>query len=179
MVNEAFTKIQIEKEQPDDIDGIRQVNLAAFDGSGEADVVDQLRAACPNFLSLVAKSEGSIVGHILFTPVQIVKDAGGLIEGMGLAPMAVLPDYQGRGIGSALVREGLRRLDSANVPFVIVLGHPSFYPRFGFERASKFNVRSSYENVPDDVFMIHIFDTDRMAGVSGTAYYQPEFDQVT
>ena len=172
-------EVIIKTESPGDIDAIHRVNHAAFKGGGEADVVDQLRETCPIFLSLVAKVRGEVVGHILFTPVQIVLDKGGTVEGIGLAPMAVLPGYQGKGIGSALVRRGLERVESEGFPFVVVLGHPGFYPRFGFDRASQHGIRCGYEGVPDDAFMIRVFDPQGMAGCKGTAYYRREFDQVT
>lgn len=163
-------------EQPSDIEGIRRVNRAAFDGEYESEVVDQLRLNCPTILSLVASDGANIVGHILFSPAQIVQDEGWTISGMGLGPLAVLPTYQDMGIGSALCKEGLQRMEVLGYPFVVVLGHPGYYPRFGFERASSHGVRTSFEDVPDDAFMIRIFDEAAMAGVKGIAYYRPEFD---
>ncbi len=88
--------------------------------------------------------------------------------------MAVLPDRQRDGIGSKLVRRGLDELRERNCPFVIVLGHPEYYPRFGFEPASKRGVRCKWE-VPDEVFMILVLDEAAMAGVSGLAHYRSEF----
>jgi putative acetyltransferase len=85
--------ISIRPERPEDIAAIRSVNEAAFEQTTEADIVDALRNACPNFLSLVAESDGEIVGHILFSPV-INEDGAKSVQGMGLAPMAVLPERQ-------------------------------------------------------------------------------------
>lgn len=169
----------IVNEQPEDQDAIHQVNLTAFKGSGEACLVNQLRMTCPTFVSLVAKMDDQVVGHILFTPVDIICDGKRVISGMGLAPLAVLPEFQGMGIGSALCEEGLKVMARSGTPFVIVLGHPQYYPRFSFERASNYGVRSSFEGIPDEVFMIRVFDADRMSNVSGVAHYQPEFDSVT
>jgi len=169
----------ITDEQPADTDGVRSVNLAAFGREGEADVVDLLREECPVFISIVAKMDDLVVGHILFTPVHIQQKEGAVLEGMGLAPMAVLPQYQGRGIGSALCRTGLKRVEEKGFPFVIVIGHPGFYSRFGFKRASQFGITSNFMDVPDEAFMIRVFDRSVIAVFSGTAYYRPEFDKVS
>lgn len=172
-------RIVIAEEQEENIEAIHLVNKAAFEGGGEANVVDQLRESCDDFFSLVAKVDGKVVGHILFTPVRIIQNDDWSVLGMGLAPLAVLPEYQGEGIGSSLCRRGLERIQAAGHPFVIVLGDPGYYSRFGFERASKHRILPSFGNVPDEAFMINIFDPNAMADVSGTAYYQPEFDDVT
>jgi len=171
--------IVIAEEQSEDIEAIHNVNVAAFMGGGEAEVVDALREACDEFISLVAKVNGKVVGHILFTPVRIIQKDDWSVMGMGLAPLAVLPEYQGEGIGSWLCKQGLKRIEASRHPFVIVLGDPGYYSRFGFDRASKYGIASSFEGVPDEVFMIIIFDPKAMADVSGIAYYQPEFDAVT
>jgi putative acetyltransferase len=167
----------IEDESPQDIEGIRQVNRLAFEGEYEVGVVDRLRQNCPTILSLVAKRSEEVLGHILFSPVRIVQAEGWTVAGMGLGPLAVHPDYQGLGIGSALCRAGLSRIAEAGYPFVIVLGHPEYYPRFGFQKASIHGISSSYQGIPDDAFMISIFDTDVMTGVRGVAYYRQEFDE--
>ena len=168
--------LTIRIEQPQDIKGIRRVNRAAFDGDYEAEVVDRLRLNCPTMLSLVVSDGKNIVGHIMFSPAQIVQDEGWTISGMGLGPLAVLPSNQGMGIGSALCQEGLQRMEIAGYPFVVVLGHPGYYPRFGFEKASTHGVKSAFEDVPEEAFMIRIFDKEAMAGVKGIAYYRPEFN---
>jgi putative acetyltransferase len=170
---------QIDFEQPGDVDGIHQVHQQAFDRPGEAEVVDRLRQDSPVFLSYVARSEGQILGHVLFTPACILQPDGSSLTGLGLAPLAVLPNFQGQGIGSALCREGLRRIDPALYPFVIVLGHPGYYPRFGFKPAANYGVQCAYEDIPDDCFMILILDHEKMSGVSGVALYRPEFDSVS
>jgi len=122
----------------------------------------------------VAEEEGRVVGHILFTPT-IIEDEGTSLVGTGLAPLAVLPRRQGKGIGSALVRAGLDEMRMAGEPFVVVVGHPGFYPRFGFERASKYDIRCEYGEVPDEAFMIVVFDENRMQGVKGVAKERLEF----
>lgn len=169
--------VLIGNERAGDIEGIRNVNQLAFKGEYEADVIDRLRMNCPEMLSLVAKKGDDVLGHILLSPVCIVQKDASTVAGMGLGPLAVLPAYQRLGFGSALCREGLQRMQAAGYPFVIVLGHPTYYPRFGFVRASTQGITSTYEGVPDDAFMIRIFDEALMAGVAGIAYYRPEFDQ--
>ena len=166
-------KIKIREEQPQDIDAIRKVNDKAFGQPVEGVIVDKLRENCENLLSLVAVMDNHVVGHILFSPVTLESD-GKTIEGMGLAPMAVLSEYQGQGVGSRLVRAGIEKLKEKGCPFVIVLGHAEYYPRFGFEPASRHGIRSEWD-VPDDVFMIFVFDESAMQGVSGVAKYRPEF----
>jgi putative acetyltransferase len=166
-----MTSIRIEGFE--DASAIRAVNERAFGRPTEADIVDELRRTCGECLSLVAEDEG-IVGHILFTPA-IVETSGRRVVGMGLAPMAVMPERQRQGIGSALVERGLQLLRERGCPFVIVLGHPEFYPRFGFERASAHGLACQWEGAPDEAFMVLILDRDAMDGVSGVAQYRAEF----
>ena len=166
----------IRPEQPDDIAAIRAVNEAAFAGPTEAGIVDALRTACLDAVSLVAVEDGRIVGHVLFSPV--VASAGDEpIEGMGLAPMAVLPERQRHGIGARLVRAGIAALRARGRPFILVLGHPQYYPRFGFVPASQHGLSCQWDGVPDEAFMVLILDQAAMAGVAGVARYREEFDQ--
>jgi putative acetyltransferase len=167
----------IREETPRDVGQVRMINIAAFDRSDEADLVDALRAGCPEVVSLVAELDGRVVGHILFSPVTVPAGERTL-QGMGLAPMAVLPEHQRDGVGARLVEEGLARLERAGCPFVIVLGHPGYYPRFGFERASTHGITCQWPEVPDEAFMIRILSPLAMAGAAGVARYRPEFDAV-
>ncbi len=167
----------IRKEEPADIDAVRRLNELAFGGPLEAGIVDRLRERCEDLISLVAEEEGSVVGHILFSPVEI-ESGDKMYPGMGLAPMAVLPDYQRQGIGSELVRAGLAEVRERDCFFVIVLGHPEYYPRFGFEPASKHGIGCEWE-VPDEVFMILVLDEARFPEAGGRARYRPEFSEVT
>jgi putative acetyltransferase len=169
--------VVIRTEQATDIPQVRIVNELAFGQPAEADVVDRLRhaVACVDALSLVAEEGEVVVGHILFTSA-LIEDAGHRVVGMGLAPLAVLPDHQRQGIGSALVRRGLEILRERACPFIIVLGHPAYYPRFGFERASLHGLACQWE-VPDEAFMVLILDSDALAGISGVARYRAEFDE--
>lgn len=170
--------IQIREERPEDIEAIRRINLEAFGQPAEAEVVDQLREACENLLSLVAVEGGEVVGHILFSPATIGEEGAALeVSGMGLAPMAVLPKNQGQGIGSLLIHNGIKMLRERGCPFVIVLGYPEYYPRFGFERASRYGIHSQWSEVPDEAFMILILNKTAMVGASGIARYRREFDE--
>ena len=165
--------IEIRKEESKDRDAVHHLNLAAFDNGPEAVLVDKLRTSCKEYLSFVAVADDSVVGHILFTPAT-VDDCSAV--GMGLAPMSVLPSRQREGIGSRLVRYGLEFLRNAGCPFVIVLGHPEYYPRFGFELASTYQLRSHWEGVPDDAFMIMVFNSGVLPETGGIARYRHEFD---
>jgi putative acetyltransferase len=166
--------VTIRRERPGDEEQIRLVNTRAFGQTAEADIVDTLRRTCPEGISLVAVSDGNAVGHILFTPA-VIEAKGKNILGMGLAPMSVLPELQRRGIGSELARAGIEEMRRAAQPFVIVLGHPRYYPRFGFVPASRYGISSEYDGVPDEAFMILVLDESALAGVTGTAKYRPEF----
>jgi putative acetyltransferase len=117
-----------------------------------------------------------VVGHIFFSPAEI-NHKGKTIKGMGLAPMAVHTEYQNKSIGSLLVKKGIKKIKISGCPFIIVLGHEKYYPRFGFETASKYGIKPQWEGVPDEAFMIMILDKETMAGVSGVATYRKEFDE--
>jgi putative acetyltransferase len=140
----------IRAENPDDRAAIYDVNASAFETRAEAELVLALRDQADPVISLVAEVDGAVVGHIMFSPVALQGNADHPV--MGLAPMAVAPEHQGRGVGSALVRAGLQRCREMGVGAVVVLGHPGYYPRFGFVPASRFGLHSEYD-VPDEVFM--------------------------
>lgn len=161
--------VDVRLEQPSDLASIRDVNCLAFGQPLEADIVDALREAGALTLSLVAAVDARVVGHILFSPVTL-----GEVEGVGLAPMAVLPEFQRQGVGSALIREGLARLHRVGCPFVVVLGHPDYYPKFGFTSARSRGITCEWD-VPDEAFMMLVFDAERMRDATGLARYRPEF----
>ena len=171
--------ICIREERPVDIENVRKLNekafTQAFGQAPEAALVDRLRENCSNILSLVAVQNDQVIGHIYFSPVNISGDK--IIEGIGLGPMAVLPEFQRRGIGSQLVQAGIEILKRRGYTFIIVLGHPEYYPRFGFKRASHSGIRSQWEGVPDEAFMILILNEEAMIGVYGIARYRNEFDE--
>ncbi|HEU4558399.1 MAG TPA: N-acetyltransferase [Longimicrobium sp.] len=166
--------ILVREEQPGDVAAIAEINRQAFGGNTEADLVDLLRQSCPERVSLVAVLGKEVVGHILFTPT--IADAGkDSIEGMGLAPMAVLPQHQRAGVGSAMVRRGLEVVRAAGYPYVIVLGHPGYYPQFGFEPASTHGLTCEFSGIPDEAFMILALDPEVVKTMSGVVRYRPEF----
>ncbi len=167
--------MEIRKARAQDYGAIRRVHDLAFGQVDEGNIVAVLSRTCHERVSLVAVSDGDIVGHILFSPVTV--GAGERrIKGMGLAPMAVLPDFQNQGIGSLLVEEGIRQIKQTGYPYIIVLGHAHYYPRFGFERASIHGLRPQWQGVPDAAFMVKIVDLQAMAGVAGMVMFRPEFE---
>jgi putative acetyltransferase len=168
-------RMKIRPEQSADVDAVRVVNRAAFETSTEADLVDALRAQAEPLVSLVADQDGAIVGHILFTPVTLPDHAD--LKIMGLAPMAVMPPAQRRGIGSALVRDGLDHCRQLGYWAVVVLGHPEYYPRFGFKPASHFGLGCEYD-VSDEIFMALELKPGILTGKSGTIRYHPAFADV-
>jgi putative acetyltransferase len=165
--------IEVRHERPEDQAHVRRVNELAFGQPNEADLVDALRAAGAATVSMVAVRAGQVVGHILFSPVTVGSPSGDF-SAIGLAPMAVLPDRQRRGIGSRLVRAGLDELRRAGHEIVVVLGHPAYYPRFGFVRASTHGIRWE-QDVPDDVFLLLELRPGALAGRGGVVRYRPEF----
>jgi putative acetyltransferase len=141
----------IRDEQTADAAAIRSVHCAAFPTDAEARLVDRLRANGHARISLVAEVDGVVVGHVLFSPVSIVGNfADG--AGLGLAPVAVLPSHQRMEIGSSLIREGLAACRHVGYRFIVLIGHPAYYPRFGFQKASLAGLRNEYG--ADEAFMV-------------------------
>ncbi len=168
--------LTIRRETPKDIDSIRYVNEQAFGQKEEAEIIDKLRKRDVVTLSLVAVQADQIVGHILFSPVSVESEDSSF-EAITLAPMAVLPEYQRKGIGSQLVRVGLEECRRLGHEIVMVLGHPDYYPRFGFVPASTYGIKCKYD-VPDEVFMALELRQGALSGRSGVVKYQPEFNEV-
>lgn len=171
----AGTTIRAERgDDPADRAAIRAVYEAAFPTSAEADLVDAVRAAgdlVPAY-SLVAEQDGRVVGHLLLSPVEVVT-GGGLVRVPALAPMAVLPEVQRRGIGSALVWAALDAAEAHDERLVLVVGHPWFYPRFGFRPASRYGLEPPFE-VADAAFMAKPLTTYRRE-LRGRVRYPPAF----
>lgn len=167
--------MKIRNEQPSDIKQIWDVNSEAFATESEAKLVNALRDSGCTFISLVAEIDNHVVGHILFTPVELTGDENRL-KLMGLAPMAVLRRHQNKGIGSKLVDAGLDICRSQHYEAVVVLGHPNYYPRFGFVPSVNYSIKSEYE-VPDNVFMILELVPDCLKGHQGIIKYNDVFSR--
>lgn len=165
--------IKIRPEKPDDYPHVFQVNSFAFGTDAEAKLVEKLRNVQPH-ISLVAEIEGNIVGHIFFSPMFFENEK---TDFFGLAPMAVLPEFQNQGIGSKLVREGLRIAAEIGFIAIFVLGHKNYYPRFGFEVAKTKGFTSEYP-VPDEHFMVLELKKDALKGKQGLIKYSPEFAEL-
>jgi putative acetyltransferase len=163
----------VRPEQARDAPFVHAVHRAAFGAEDEAHLVDRLRAGGWARVSLVAEAEGAVIGHILFSPVSIV-GAEASCRGLGLAPMAVLPAHQRRGVGGALIREGLAACRREGVGFVVVIGHPGYYPRFGFRPAGA--MRLTNEFGADDAFLVLELQAGSLPARGGLVRYGPEFD---
>ena len=169
--------ILIRQENEDDQPEVHKINEIAFGQPDEADLVDALRRSAHPYISLVAVEQDDVVGHIFFSPVTIESgDEKHMV--MGLAPMAVVPAQQRKGIGSRLVQEGLKECLRIGYPVAVVLGHADYYPRFGFIRAKEMGIRCEYD-VPADLFMVAELTPGALSDVCGLAKYHPEFEKVT
>ena len=160
----------IRSERPGDKRMIHGLMVSAFRTDQEALLVDRLRENGRLLISLVAAVEDTIIGHIAFSPVTI-KDANTELIGAGLAPIAVLPEWQRRGVGAQLVSAGLAAGDAAGIRFIVVLGEPDYYRRFGFKKASFWGVKNAY--AVDEPFMALELRLDSIQ--PGLALYAPEF----
>jgi len=166
----------IRPEKPDDLSIIREINISAFGEETEADLVDALRKSGIPLISLVAEENKTLIGHIMFSPVTIDNGCSN-ISAAGLAPMAVLPGFQRKGVGSMLVKEGLEHCKQAGYSAVVVLGHPEYYPRFGFVHSVTYSIKSEYE-VPEEVFMILELAEGALKNCHGTVKYHECFMQL-
>ena len=167
--------LDIRPETPGDIPGIHQVELAAFGRLTEADLVDLCRQRGKVGLSLLLEREGRIVGHVLFTPVTLDPPCPGW-HGFGLGPVAVLPEFQRMGIGSRLIEAGLEMCRTRGIDFVVLLGDPRFYSRFGFIPASEFGLGNEYG--AGEEFMVRELKPGVLKGAKGVIKYVPEFREV-
>ncbi|MCK5879893.1 MAG: N-acetyltransferase [Holophagae bacterium] len=167
--------MQIQDERTDDREAVHAVNLSAFDTPSEANLVDALREQAQPVISLVAEYKGKIIGHIMFSPVSLSGHSD--LKITGLAPMAVIPAFQRKGIGSALVRAGLEQCEQRGFDAVVVLGHPEYYPRFGFLPSSRFGIDSEYD-VPEEVFMAMELSPGALHGKTGRIKYHQVFNEL-
>lgn len=152
------------------------VETAAFGRINEARLVDSLRSAGALTFSAVAEAESKVVGHAAFSPVKI-EDERGSFEALALAPVAVLPTWQRKGVGSALLKWSLDECRRLGHKLVIVVGHPEYYPRFGFVPATPGGIRCPFD-VPSEAFMLLELQPGALAGRTGTIKYRPEFNDV-
>lgn len=167
--------MHIRFESPDDAASIYFVNEQAFQQPNEAQLIDKLRKNLKFYLSLVAILDNQIVGHIFLSPVELENNS--TFKGLGLAPLAVLPQYQRQGIGSKLVEKALEIAKETGYEAVVVLGHPHFYQRFGFSSAKLRGISCEYP-VPDDVFMALELKTNTLQSKTGLIRYHSVFNEI-
>ena len=167
--------MKIRKEINEDSEKIFALNAIAFPSEVEARLVDRLRETATPFVSLLAEEDGEIKGHILFTPVTL--DSAPELSMLGLAPMAVAPQFQNSGIGSRLVEAGLEECRKLDTQAVIVLGHPDYYPRFGFVPSVNYGIKSEYD-VPDEVFLVRELIPGSLSHKPGIVSYHPAFARI-
>ncbi len=170
--------IVIRPETENDYPLIAHINNLAFEQNNEGLLIEKLRDT-PDFiseLSLVAEYRDEILGHILFHPI-LINDGKSQYPSLALAPMCVRPDFQKKGIGGKLVKEGLKRAKKLGYDSVIVLGHPKYYPKFGFIKASKFGIRAPFD-VPDEAFLALELVEGALKEVKGVVEYPAPFSEV-
>lgn len=165
--------VAIRREEAADVRGVRAVEVEAFGRADEGELVDRLRARGQHVLSLVAALDGDVVGHLLLTPVR-VEGAGADLRMLGLGPMAVRAAHQRRGIGSRLVRAAVDESRKTRAAGIVVLGHPDYYPRFGFAPAREFGLTTEYDP-SGDAFFVQELIPGALASVRGRVRYAPEF----
>ena len=165
----------IRPEKKCDWDAVHAVNVSAFESPSEANLVDALREQAQLVVSMVAEENGEVIGHIMFSPVSLSGCPN--LKIMGLAPMAVAPKHQQKGVGSALVKTGLEQCRQLGFDAVVVLGHPAYYPRFGFVPSSRFGIDSEYD-VPEEAFMAIELKPESLNGMTGRVKYHVAFSNV-
>ncbi len=167
--------VEIRQEAERDIPAIRDVNRRAFGGEDEARLVDDLRSEGYARLSLIAEEAGRIVGHLMFSEA-VIRTGGGEVGALALGPVAVAPERQGHGIGSALIWEGLDRCARIGHRIVVLLGHPGYYPRFGFSADLARSLSSTYSG---EAFMALALVPGALAGLTGEFEFPPPFKAVS
>ena len=171
-------QVTVREEVQTDLDEIRTVITSAFGQTAEADLVDALRDQGDEVLSMVAVTEtGAVVGHILFSRISIVSSHN-RIDALALAPMAVLPKHQREGIGSQLVCTGIDQCKALSERIIIVVGHPEYYPRFGFSSTAAKTITAPFD-VPANAWMAMELAPGALQGVAGKVEYPPAFQAVT
>lgn len=169
--------VEIRQEDARDYPSVYDVNTCAFGRKEEARLVDRLRlsdAFIPE-LSMVATVDSKVVGYILFTKIHIVENENG-VPSLALAPMAVTPDFQRKGVGGQLIRHGFDEARKLGYKSVVVLGHSDYYPRFGFTPTIKWDIKPPL-NVPEKAFMGLELEEGSLSGVRGKVLYASEFGE--
>ncbi|MHC4212539.1 MAG: GNAT family N-acetyltransferase [Planctomycetota bacterium] len=164
------------EEKPEDVAQIRRLNDLAFGETGEGELVDKLRQREAITLSMVAEDKGKILGHILFTNVAI-RNNEAEFTALGIGPMAVLPQYQRKGIGSGLMEAAIEKCRELGHEIVVVLGHPEFYPRFGFVTSAPLGIRCQFD-APEEAFMVLELCENALRGRCGVVSYRDEFNEL-
>jgi putative acetyltransferase len=166
--------VAVRAEAPHDVRAVRRVIVAAFKGHLEADLVETLRERGKVAASLVATMGHAVVGHVLLSDVTL-HGPGLAPRGAGLAPLAVRPALQSRGIGSTLMRAAIAGAREAGYGFMVLLGDPTYYRRFGFRTAATLGLACEFD-APEEAFMALELAPGALAGASGVVRYEPEFD---
>ena len=168
--------LEIRPEQPGDEEAIAKVNRHAFGGEEEVEIIAGIRGSEYSIpeLSLVAETDGRIIGHIMFSIITLVHFDRPAEKILSLAPMAVEPEMQNTGIGSALVKAGMDKARELGHTVIVVIGHPEFYPRFGFRQARALGLDVGME-VPDETFMVAGLQPGALQDIGGMVQFSPPF----
>ena len=168
--------VTIRAEEPEDVEVIHSIHQSAFPTEAEARLVDRLREERKLALSLIAEVNHRVVGHVAFSPVSVDSPSSGN-QGLGLGPVAVRPECQGKGIGEQLITRGVEDSRREGYSFIVVLGEPEYYARFGFRRGSLFGLGNEYG--VDDPFMVLGLRPDGLPKAPGVVRYVKLFSEVT
>ena len=172
--------ITIREEEIKDYEEVEKVieesfKTAEFTDNDEHNLVRRLRKSAEFIkeLSLIAEDNNKIVGHILLTKA-FIKNNNRECETLALAPLAVLPDYQNRGIGKSLINMSIERARELGYKSIVVLGHENYYPKFGFKKTSDYGIKAPFD-VPDEAYMILELIPNALNGVNGVVEYSKDF----
>lgn len=170
-------KLSVRPETSEDHEAIRDVNMRAFGRPVEALIVERVRSTSAFLpeLSLVAEQDGRIVGHVLFSEA-VIEGVAERWTVLALGPVAVIPERQRQGVGSLMIETGLKWSAELGYRAVLLIGHPGYYPRFGFVPAKAHEIEPRF-SVPDDVFMVRLLRLDGLEGVQGAFAFPPAFDE--
>jgi predicted N-acetyltransferase YhbS len=167
-------EIKIRQEVNKDYKRVYEITKLAFGQEKESKLIEKVRKG-PNFvpeLSLVAEKDNEIVGHILFSKMKIVGESE--YETLMLAPLAVIPELQKQGIGGKLIKKGIEKAIELGFDSIIVVGHKDYYPKFGFQKASKWGIKCPFE-VPDGAFMAIELTENALENKAGVVQFPEEF----